>query len=243
MPLPAHALEAPDRHTAIVDALGTEICGTLPTGTVLVVDDLCARFAASRTAIREALRVLGAKGLVAAKRGTGTTTLEASEWNLLDADVVRWRLRSPDRFHQLKEMLELRSAFEPEASALAAAHATPDQITALLSCAAKLWGLGHRDDPDAFIEADVEFHRLLLTASGNRIFAQLAPMIASILRGRLEEGLTPEHPDGRALDQHLALAGAIGGRDPEEARRLTRELVEATYEESRTLWEPAAPSA
>ncbi len=187
--------------------------------------------------------VLGAKGLVAAKRGTGTTTLEASEWNLLDADVVRWRLRSPDRFHQLKEMLELRSAFEPEASALAAAHATPDQITALLSCAAKLWGLGHRDDPDAFIEADVEFHRLLLTASGNRIFAQLAPMIASILRGRLEEGLTPEHPDGRALDQHLALAGAIGGRDPEEARRLTRELVEATSEESRSLWEPAAACA
>lgn len=233
--------EVRDRHAVIVDALGTEICGTLPVGTVLNVDDLGTRFGASRTAIREALRVLGAKGLVEPKRGRGTITMPAGDWNLLDPDVVRWRLRSPDRFHQLKEMLELRAAFEPEASALAAACATPDQVTELLSAAAKLWGLGHRDDPEGFIEADAEFHRLLLVASGNRILAQFAPVIEAILRGRLEEGLTPEHPAEGALDQHMALAGAIGRRDAGEARRLTRELVEATYAESRSLWEPPMP--
>lgn len=229
-----------DRHGSIVDALGTEICGVLPAGALLNPDDLGVRFAASRPAIREALRVLGAKGLVEPKRGRGTITLPPQCWNLLDPDVVRWRLRSPDRIGQLKEMLELRSAFEPEASALAAVAATPDQITELLSCAAQLWGLGHRDDPVAFIEADAAFHRLLLTASGNRILAQFAPVVEAILRGRLAEGLTPSLPAEGALDQHLALAGAIGRRDAEEARRLSRELVAATFEESRGLWEPDA---
>lgn len=234
----AHVEVSRDRHGSIVDALGTEICGLLPVGTVLNLDELGLRFAASRPTIRETLRVLGAKGLVEPKRGRGTLTLPPHRWNLLDPDVVRWRLRSPDRVAQLKEMLELRSAFEPEASALAATAADAESITTLLSSAAELWGLGHGEDPEAFIEADARFHRLLLTASGNRILAQFSPVVEAILRGRLAEGLTPARPAEAALDRHLALAGAIGRRDAPEARRLSRELVEATFEESRTLWEP-----
>lgn len=227
----------PDRHATLVDWLGTRICGEFPPGTLLVVEELCERHAVSRSVVREALRVLASKGLVAARRGVGTTTQPPAAWNLFDPDVVRWRLRSPDRINQLRELLELRSGFEPEAAALAAERADPDAVADLMAAAARLWSLGHRDAPADFLDADEEFHRVLLSASGNDMFGQLAPVVGAILRGRAEEGLTPAHPAGRALENHMALARAIQRGDAERARAVALQLVSDTMDESRALWQ------
>ena len=229
-----------DRHATVVQHLGTHICGEAPAGTLLVVEELCERYAVSRSVVREALRVLESKGLVEAKRGVGTTTRPAAHWNLLDPDVVRWRLHSPDRLNQLRELVELRSAFEPEAAALAATRADPHTAARLVTAAARLWSVGHDGTPAEFLEADEDYHRLLLEASGNPMFAQLAPVVRSILRGRTEEGLMADHPAAAALENHLALARAIQRGDADRAREVARRLVFDTLEESRTLWEPPA---
>ena len=226
-----------DRHATVVQHLGTHICGEVPAGTLLVVEELCERYAVSRSVLREALRVLESKGLVEAKRGVGTTTRASVHWNLLDPDVVRWRLHSPDRLNQLRELVELRSAFEPEAAALAATRADPHTAGRLVAAAARLWSLGHGGGAAEFLDADVEFHRLLLEAAGNPMFAQLAPVVTSILRGRTEEGLMADHPAPAALENHLALARAIQRRDADRAREVARTLVFDTFEESRSLWE------
>lgn len=225
------------RHAALVEVLGAAICGPLSAGTLLVIEEICERHRVSRSVVREALRVMESKGLVEAKRGVGTTTRPRSDWNMLDPDVVRWRLRSDDRLNQLRELLELRSAFEPEAAALAAARGEPAAVGALMASAARLWTLGHGHAPRAFLAADEEFHRLLLEASGNEMFAQFAPVVGAILRGRVEEGLTPLHPAGPALENHMTLARAIQRGDPDRAREVARQLVRDTLEESRTLWE------
>lgn len=58
---------------------------------------LCEAFGISRTALREAVKILSAKGIVETRRKRGTILRNRSEWNLLDPDVIRWLLASePD---------------------------------------------------------------------------------------------------------------------------------------------------
>lgn len=242
-PLPSAVAVGSDRHATVVEVVGAAICGTLPAGSVIVVEEVCATHGVSRSVVREAFRVLESKGLVEARRGVGTTTRPRSGWNLLDPDVVRWRLHSDDRLNQLLELLELRAAFEPEAAALAAERGDLRAVADLVTSAAHLWTLGHGDAPEEFLAADERFHELLLAASGNEMFAQLAPVVGAILRGRAAEGLTPLRPAGHALENHLALARAIQVGNADQARALARQLVRDTLDESRSLWESAGTAS
>ena len=70
------------------------------------------------------MRVLESMGLVAARRRVGITVLPPARWNPFDPDIIRWRLAGPDRLRHLQSLSELRSAIEPLAARLAAAHAT-----------------------------------------------------------------------------------------------------------------------
>lgn len=222
-------------HASLLDDLGSTICGTLPAGTVLNADALCVEHGVSRPVVREALRVLASMGLVTTKRGVGATTQPPSAWNLFDPQVVAWRLRSPDRLDQLRELVEVRVAFEPPAAALAAERADPDMINELITLGGQLWSAGKRADPE-FVEVDVAFHQLLLRASGNEMFAQLSGFVEAFLRGRVEQRLMPVRPADEALDNHLAVVQAIQQGDAEAARSATLRLVTATMNESRRLF-------
>jgi DNA-binding FadR family transcriptional regulator len=77
----------------------------------------------SRTAVREAIKMLTAKGLVSSRPRRGTEVRPVSDWNLLDSDVLRWLRMTPPNRKIVIELLELRLGFEPEAAALAARRA------------------------------------------------------------------------------------------------------------------------
>jgi biotin operon repressor len=82
----------------------------------------------SRTAVREAIKMLTAKGLVGSRPRRGTEVRPVSDWNLLDSDVLRWLRQSPPDRRIVIELLELRLGFEPAAAALAARRADPTQL-------------------------------------------------------------------------------------------------------------------
>ena len=82
----------------------------------------------SRTAVREAIKMLTAKGLVGSRPRRGTEVRPVSDWNLLDSDVLRWLRESPPDRRIVVELLELRLGFEPEAAALAARRADATQL-------------------------------------------------------------------------------------------------------------------
>ncbi len=112
-------------HERIIDDLGQEIVsGGLKPGERLHSDlELIERFAASRTAIREAMKVLSTKGLIEARQRAGTRVRPRAEWDLLDTDVLGWH--TPDAINDtfLKDLEELRELIEPEAAGLAAMRA------------------------------------------------------------------------------------------------------------------------
>lgn len=217
-------------HDDVLDALGRRIVGgELAAGTVLTLDDIDHAYAVSRSVSREAVRVLASMGLVASRRRVGLTVQPRSSWQVFDPRLIRWRLDSDDRAAQLRSLGELRSGFEPVAAGLAALRATPGQCGALTAAVGDMVVHGRAGDLEAFLAADVVFHRVLLQASGNEMLAALDGVVAEVLAGRTHHHLMPERPKGEAIDLHVEVARAVRAGDAPAARAAMEAIIaEAT---------------
>ncbi|MDS0139349.1 MULTISPECIES: FadR/GntR family transcriptional regulator [unclassified Amycolatopsis] len=174
-------------HARIVDELGRLIVeGVLGDGQPLVPEELGRRFSASRTVVREALRVLESKGMVTARPRVGTWTLPPEAWDAIDPDVIAWRVGGPGGREHLRELLELRLAIEPQAARMAARHRRPDELSAMAAAYAQMADAVERGEGEAFQDADSRFHAALIRASGNTLIAQLQVPVAAALRAQGE---------------------------------------------------------
>ncbi|SCL20278.1 DNA-binding transcriptional regulator, FadR family [Micromonospora rhizosphaerae] len=213
-------------HGWLVDELG-QILVANPPDAVPALDPVSVgeRFGVSRTVVREAFRVLEAKGLLSARPNVGTQLRPRSEWNLFDSQVIKWRIHSQEMPDQMKELLELRTAIEPFAAGLAAARIAPDQRSSLETARDALVAAFEAHDLSAFTRADIELHASLLDASGNPMIAQLAVVVTSALRAREELQLRPETLSAYATDLHVQLVDAVLAGSADEAEARMRELV------------------
>lgn len=167
----------------IVHTLGQQIVdGRFQPGETLPTEaELSEDLEVSRTVLREAVKVLSGKGLLRTARRYGTRIRPFEEWHLLDPDVVHWHgPNSPTAPRIYRESTTLRRIVEPEAAALAAAHASPDQVQVILAAA-------HSIKPNPFgvssmLAADYAFHSTILESSGNVMLAQLSGLILALLQ-------------------------------------------------------------
>ncbi|MEU6810797.1 FadR/GntR family transcriptional regulator [Streptomyces sp. NPDC046831] len=219
-------------HGRVLDTLGPEItAGEYPPGSVLRTDELAQRFDVSRSVMREAVRVLESMHLVASRRRVGVTVLAPSQWNVYDPQVIRWRLAGADRARQLRSLTVLRSAVEPVAAGLAAKNATSEQCAELTECALGMVANSRGHRLQQYLVHDVAFHRVILNASGNEMFARLGDVVAEVLTGRTHHEVMFEDPDPPAVTLHLQVAEAVRARDADRAERLTREITVGALQE------------
>lgn len=228
-------------HGDVLDALGQQIAdGGLPAGRVLRTEELAREFGVSRTVAREAVRVLESMGMLSSRRRVGLTVEPRARWNLYDPRVIRWRLHGKDRAEQLRSLSELRSGVEPVAAALAAGRATPEQCGALTGAVMDMAVHGRSGDLEAYLEADIRFHRTLLAASGNEMLAALAGVLAEVLVGRTHHHLMPAKPEPLAIRLHGDVAQAVRAGDAEAARAAMADIIsEATTAMLAVAAEPA----
>jgi DNA-binding FadR family transcriptional regulator len=213
-------------HGRVLDTLGPAItAGEYPVGSVLRTDELAQRFEVSRSVMREAVRVLESMHLVASRRRVGVTVLPERDWNVYDPQVIRWRLAGADRPRQLRSLTVLRSAVEPVAAGLAAKNATNEQCAELTECALGMVANSSGHQLERYLFHDVAFHRVILNASGNEMFARLGDVVAEVLTGRTQHDVMFEDPDPAAVTLHVRVAEAVRARDAERAERLTREIT------------------
>jgi DNA-binding FadR family transcriptional regulator len=206
-------------HSHVLDELGTRIVdGELAADTKLTLEGIAQEFGVSRTVSREVVQVLVAVRLVESRRRTGIRVLPREEWDVLDPSVLRWRLACPDKRRVMHELAEFRLAIEPAGVALAARQASAEQRERVVWLAAQMEESGRRGDLAAFLEYDVEFHRLLLEASGNLTFAGLAGVVEGVLRGRTDHRLMPREPKPEARRLHQMVAEAVANGQPQLAQ-------------------------
>ncbi|MEV5352730.1 FadR/GntR family transcriptional regulator [Streptomyces sp. NPDC052693] len=219
-------------HGRVLDTLGPEItAGEYPPGSVLRTDELAQRFDVSRSVMREAVRVLESMHLVESRRRVGVTVRPESEWNVYDPQVIRWRLAGADRARQLRSLTVLRSAIEPVAAGLAARHATSEQCARLTECALGMVAHSRGHKLEGYLVHDIAFHRVILAASGNEMFARLGDVVAEVLTGRTQHDVMFEDPDPAAVTLHVRVAEAVRAGDAARAEELTREITVGALQE------------
>jgi DNA-binding FadR family transcriptional regulator len=182
MPSPSRRYPHQNLHGRIVHTLGRSILrGDIRPGDAL---QAASAMAASRTALREAIKVLEAKGLVEARPKIGTRVTPRESWHLLDPDVMAWQHEGTTGPEFLKQLTEVRAVIEPQAAAFAAARADGAAVRALeaafLDMSAALNRRGAADI-DAFVDADMRFHLTILRACGNDLLEQMTRIVYSAL--------------------------------------------------------------
>jgi GntR family transcriptional regulator, galactonate operon transcriptional repressor len=216
-------------HGQVVNELGARIVsGRLEPDVSIDVVALEAEFDISRTVLREALKVLAAKGLVDARQKRGTFVRPRPEWQLLDVDVLRWRLASQSTGELLSQLAEVRSIVEPAGARLAAQRRDGDDLAALAG-ALDAMAAADPTSPEA-VEADLCFHRQLITASHNELLVSMAAMIEVALAARdslVHTGKSVRDP----VPAHRAVVEAIGAGDPDAAERAVRALLAQAVED------------
>jgi len=148
--------------------------------------------------------------------------------NVFDHAVISWRLRSNEqRPAQLASLRELRDSVEPGAARLAAVNATQEQARRLRELAEQIVELAGQDagNSEAFQEADLEFHALMLEASRNEMFIALTQPIMGIMSGRALYGIMPDDPHVDTMQIHVELAAAISRGDADAAEDASRRLL------------------
>jgi DNA-binding FadR family transcriptional regulator len=225
-------------HERMLNALGTAIaCEQLPCGSVLRLEELQERFNVSRTVAREVIRALEAMRLTTSKRRVGITVRDSAEWNHYDPRVIRWQLDGAQRQTTLRMLMELRWAVEPSAARFAALRATPEERGRLRALATRLVRTARDRDLTAFLDHDIAFHHLVLSASRNPMFHQLSNVVAEVPTGRTEHGLMPAEPTPDAVALHVEVADAIDAGAPDTAERAMRDIMAQARDEVAELLE------
>jgi len=183
--------------------------------------------------LREAVRVLAAKGLVEARPKTGTRVRARNEWNILDPDVLSWRAEASNDSRLYEETTEVRLAIEPLAARLAATRATDEEIAGI----AEAYGAMEAGVADqvAYLAADLRFHDRILAASQNELLGHLGVVLRAVLRTTFELTTTPARSRRRALPLHKAILDMISAGDEEGAETATRTLIADTAADIRRI--------
>lgn len=181
---------------------------------------ICIEFGVSRAVAREALKILSALDIVEIAQGRRVTVRPPDEWDYMSPLLVEW-LPSPQVHELLRELHEARLVFEPAIAAKAAQTLTDAGLARLADLLDAM--TAHEDDPDRYLELDLEFHMEICRATRNRILDRF--MYSSRWWQSASRRLSNRAP--RALPQatghHRKIYEALAARDPKRAATDMRE--------------------
>ncbi|MBC8129564.1 MAG: FadR family transcriptional regulator, partial [Rhizobiaceae bacterium] len=172
-------------------------------------------------------KTLAAKSLVQPKARVGTRALDRSRWNLFDADVLLWRFEAGLDEELLVDLSEMRSAFEPAASAMAARRASAEDVAALYEIAARLADPAH--DKISIARVDLEFHIAIASASKNPFMQSVTNLIEAALAIAFKLSSPASDPAkiAECAANHRRIVEAIEARDEAAARQAMLHVIDA----------------
>jgi DNA-binding FadR family transcriptional regulator len=182
--------------------------------------EICQEFGVSKATAREVIRSLAERGFVEVRQGRRMQVRNSSEWNQLDPLMIEL-IDDPEIARAyLADVHYVRTLIEPEVAARAALSANDGQIARVRESVELMTTL--TDDPDAYLEADVAFHRELAAATGSVILAFVLDSLGELQRlsRRVTNRLLKRLPE--ATREHKLIVDAVEAREPERARKAMR---------------------
>jgi DNA-binding FadR family transcriptional regulator len=212
----------------VADRLGrTIVAGTYSGARPLPVEaELARQYGVSRTLMREAVKMLTAKGLIGARPRQGIFVLAEQSWDFLDPDILRWMQERSCSLPLLREFSQLRLAIEPKAAALAAVSATGVQKKDIVSALDRI-AASEKGEDDTLLSR-IAFHEAVLHATGNRFYARTAAVVQAALR--LSARLPERFGAIERLDGHQAVCDAVLAGNPVRAEAAMTALIQQALE-------------
>jgi DNA-binding FadR family transcriptional regulator len=227
---------------AVVQDLVTAIVtGEVQPGDALPTEALLSQqFGVSRTVIRESVKRVEEKGLVTVVQGRGTTVNPPSTWNVIDPVVLSALVDHDDDLGVLDDLTVVRASLEASMARAAAERRTEQRQQELRAAYDRM--IATIDDVDAYNEADLDFHFVVMEQSGNRLAASITQILFQRARGSSRFTGTP---DAEALhltlDEHRAVLEAIEQGDPDAADRAMHDHITIAWERRRPARAPREP--
>ena len=212
-------------HGTIARDLGVQIVsGRYRPGDLLNGEiDASDRLQVSRSAYREAVRILAAKGLVESRPKVGTRVSQQESWHLLDPDVLAWIFEFEPEDTLLNSLFELRKIVEPAAAALAAKRRTKTHLAAMQTALADMskYTLAAEEGR----RADQNFHAALLRASGNVFLMSLTSGVGAAITWTtiFKQRAHPLQRD--AMPDHIRVFDAVAASDAAAAHQAMTDLI------------------
>jgi GntR family transcriptional repressor for pyruvate dehydrogenase complex len=192
--------------------------------------EMAQRFGVSRTAVREAVKALGEKGLVESQHGRGTFVTDGTQRAIQDSldRIVALQGAQPDGPSHL---IAVRQMLEPEIAARAAVSADEKDLAAMREAYAAMDQAG--SNAEAFIEADLDFHLSLAEAAGNPLVLALIDSIVALLREQRLRIFTVNGGPERGQFHHRRILEAVERHDPDAARSAMKAHLEQVTDDAR----------
>lgn len=212
-------------HGSVAQQLAVQIlAGALPVGHLFPNEvEHAEQLGISRSALREAFRVLGAKGLVNSRPKAGTRVSERRCWSFLDIDVLAWQFEAEPSPTFLGSLFELRRVVEPAAAALAAQRRSAAQIADMANALEVMDRHGLATETGR--AADQRFHSILIEATGNEPLMALSSSIMAAIAWttiyKQRKSASPRDP----MPEHRKLHDAIASGNPAKASRAMSDLL------------------
>lgn len=201
--------------------------GQLAPGQLLPDENaLCEEFGVSRTAVREAVKMLVAKGFLEVRQRIGTRVLDVRNWQMLDRDVLMWHQSITIDNARLISLMELRQSIEPDAAFYAAARRSETQLAAIHDACVQMET--HAAKNSEYVLSDARFHIAVLRAANNPYLDSLENAIFAGLMLSIRLTNPDEALNRKSVPLHLAIAEAIKAQDPDAAYdRMKEHLADA----------------
>lgn len=214
-------------HGTVVHEIGREIVtGILLPGDKLPHEsEIIKRFNGSRTAIREAFRVLTAKGLIEAKQRAGTQVRSRKYWNLLDPDVLSWQSQGALSKEDVPDMIEIRDIVEPRIARLAAKSATDQELDTLEGIYQEIETAGKEGNISSFYVATTTFHLTLFKLCHNELVLRLGGIVQSLCDYEFKLNIAHNKIPEDIAESYCAIVTSLRDRDPDGAETTMQTLI------------------
>ena len=179
-------------------------------------------YGVSRTAVREAIKMLAAKGMVLPRPRIGTRVMPKKNWNYLDQDLLAWLDFDADS-QLIVEYQTVRLTLEPEAAALSAIHATAEDRLEFEQLMLEMHQMKDNFDQERWIKIDTRFHQLVYFSSGNHFISPFGNLFKAVFENYFR---VVTRDKVLKLEVHQRIVDGILNNDPDAARQATLELLQ-----------------
>ncbi|MGG5839801.1 MULTISPECIES: FadR/GntR family transcriptional regulator [Enterobacteriaceae] len=227
MPLSAQQLAAQKNLSYVLaEKLAQRIlAGKYAPGSILPGEmELGEQFGVSRTAVREAVKTLTAKGMVLPRPRIGTRVMPQGNWNFLDQELLSWWMTEENVHQVIDHFLVMRSSLEPRACLLAATLGSAEQKARLNTLMEEMTYLKKHFNRERWVEVDMAWHEHIYYMSGNPFLISFASLFHSVYHTYFT-AITQN--DVVKLDLHQAIVDAIQESDGQRALNACQALLAA----------------